>query len=57
MALGAKESYATKGIGKLEIGALLDHLIVTTSIQPDWDLYLPVMGSTGNDIPAYGLGG
>ena len=36
--LGANEFYATKGASKLEIGRRVNHLIITTSSQPDWNL-------------------
>lgn len=41
--LGATEFYTTKGIKQLEIGKPLDNLLVTTSSQPDWSIYLGVM--------------
>lgn len=43
MKLGATEFYATKGVKQLEIGKPIDNLLVTTSSQPDWSVYLPVM--------------
>lgn len=43
MALGASEFYATKGLKELKIGNGVDHLLVTTSAQPDWNLYLSVL--------------
>ncbi|KAL4066912.1 chaperonin 10-like protein [Scleroderma yunnanense] len=43
MALGAHEFYATKGAKNLDIGRPVDHLIVTTSMNPDWKLYLPII--------------
>ncbi|KOS46242.1 hypothetical protein ACN38_g2778 [Penicillium nordicum] len=45
--LGAGEFYAIKGVKELKIKAPLDHLIVTTSSQPDWSLYLNVMAPGG----------
>ncbi|KAJ5412753.1 hypothetical protein N7465_005058 [Penicillium sp. CMV-2018d] len=45
--LGAGEFYATKGVKELKIKAPLDHLIVTTSSQPDWPMYLNVMAPGG----------
>jgi D-arabinose 1-dehydrogenase-like Zn-dependent alcohol dehydrogenase len=36
--LGATEFYATKGATKLEIGRRVNHLIITTSSLPDWNL-------------------
>ncbi|KAE8155197.1 chaperonin 10-like protein [Aspergillus avenaceus] len=41
--LGATEFYATKGAKELNIGEKLDNLIVTTSSQPDWKLYVGVL--------------
>ncbi|PYH43095.1 NAD(P)-dependent alcohol dehydrogenase [Aspergillus saccharolyticus JOP 1030-1] len=41
--LGAKEFYATKGAKELKIGKPLNHLIVSTSSQPDWSLYTSVL--------------
>ncbi|KAJ5542765.1 hypothetical protein N7535_005189 [Penicillium sp. DV-2018c] len=43
MRLGAAEFYPTKGAKELKIKAPLDNLIVTTSSQPDWQLYLSVL--------------
>ncbi|KAJ5529278.1 hypothetical protein N7527_002671 [Penicillium freii] len=45
--LGAGEFYATKGVKELKIKAPLEHLIVTTSSQPDWTMYLNVMAPGG----------
>lgn len=36
--LGAVEFYATRGVSKLEIGRRVNHLIITTSSLPDWNL-------------------
>jgi D-arabinose 1-dehydrogenase-like Zn-dependent alcohol dehydrogenase len=41
--LGASEFYATKGVKELQVGRPIDNLLVTTSTQPDWSLYLAVM--------------
>lgn len=41
--LGAKEFYATKGAKELNIGKPLNNLIVSTSSQPDWKLYVNVL--------------
>ncbi|RMJ27960.1 alcohol dehydrogenase [Aspergillus sp. HF37] len=43
MDLGASEFYATKGVKELQVGKPIDNLLVTTSTQPDWSLYLGVM--------------
>jgi D-arabinose 1-dehydrogenase-like Zn-dependent alcohol dehydrogenase len=45
--LGATEFYATKGVKELKISAPIDNLLVTTSSQPDWQLYLNVMAPNG----------
>lgn len=45
--LGATEFYATKGVEELKLEKPLDNLIVTTSSQPDWQLYLNVMAPSG----------
>lgn len=45
--LGASEFYATKGVKELKIGKPIDNLLVTTSSQPDWKLYLEVMAPGG----------
>lgn len=37
LSLGASELIATKGLKTLDIEPL-DHLLVTTSVQPDWDM-------------------
>ncbi|PYH81130.1 Zn-dependent alcohol dehydrogenase [Aspergillus uvarum CBS 121591] len=41
--LGAREFHATKGAKELKIGKPLNHLIVSTSSQPDWNLYTSVL--------------
>jgi D-arabinose 1-dehydrogenase-like Zn-dependent alcohol dehydrogenase len=45
--LGAGEFYATKDVKDLKIKAPIDNLLVTTSSQPDWGLYLPNMSPSG----------
>ncbi|KAJ5166087.1 uncharacterized protein N7482_004868 [Penicillium canariense] len=47
MRLGATEFYATKGANELKLEKPIDNLIVTTSSQPDWQLYLNVMAPNG----------
>ncbi|KAG9315216.1 chaperonin 10-like protein [Chiua virens] len=49
--LGATEFYATKGVNKLEIGRRVNHLIITTSALPDWNLLLPVVEPRGIIFP------
>ncbi len=51
MKLGASEFFATKGVKQLMIGAGIDHLLVCTSQQPDWSLFLPVMAPNGTIYP------
>lgn len=41
--LGASEFYATAGLTELDIGKPLDRLLVTTSVQPDWNMYTNIM--------------
>ncbi|KAJ5945965.1 hypothetical protein N7454_002804 [Penicillium verhagenii] len=45
--LGATEFHATKGLKELKLEKPLDNLIVTTSSQPDWKMYLSVMAPGG----------
>lgn len=45
--LGATEFYATKGLTELKLEKPIDNLIVTTSSQPDWHMYLKVMAPNG----------
>lgn len=51
MKLGATEFHATKGLDELKINSKIDHLLVTTSQQPDWDLYLSIMAPSGTIYP------
>ena len=51
ISLGAKEFYATKGVSKLENIGQIDRLLVTTSAQPNWELYLPIMAPNGSIYP------
>ncbi|KAG0652165.1 alcohol dehydrogenase [Hyphodiscus hymeniophilus] len=48
MKLGATEFIATKGVSELAVSRPVDQLLVTTSVQPDWKQFLPIMapGST-----------
>jgi D-arabinose 1-dehydrogenase-like Zn-dependent alcohol dehydrogenase len=43
MKLGAKEFVAMKGKKEIDIGRKVDALLVTTSVNPDWNIMLPVM--------------
>ena len=49
--LGAKEFYATKGVTKLDIGRPIDHLIITTSAQVDWEFYFPILAPASSLYP------
>ena len=48
--LGAHEFHATKGVKELHVKPL-DHLVVTTSAQPDWTMYINVMNPNGTIYP------
>ena len=41
--LGAHEFIATKGASELNVSRPLDRLLITTSVQPDWSLIVPIM--------------
>ncbi|KAF8135172.1 chaperonin 10-like protein [Boletus edulis] len=49
--LGATEFHAIKGARKLDIGRRVDHLIITTSFLPDWNVLLPVLEPGGTVYP------
>src|SRR6186713_3088711 len=51
MNLGATEFYATKGLKELKVEKKIDHLLVTTSFQPDWEMYLSIMAPSGTIYP------
>ncbi|KAJ5772455.1 hypothetical protein N7520_002984 [Penicillium odoratum] len=51
ISLGATEFHATKGLKELKLENPLDNLIVTTSSQPDWNMYLGVMAPGGTISP------
>ncbi|KAF8134950.1 chaperonin 10-like protein [Boletus edulis] len=51
MKLGATEFYATRGASKLHIGRHVNHLLITTSSLPDWNLLLPVLEPGGVIYP------
>ncbi|KAF1986520.1 GroES-like protein [Aulographum hederae CBS 113979] len=50
MKLGAKEFVAMKGKDKLDIKPI-DTLLVTTSAQPDWSMYLPILAPEATIFP------
>jgi len=48
ISLGAKHFVPTRGVQKLDMeGRKLDRLLVTTSSQPDWNLFIPAMAPGG----------
>lgn len=49
--LGATEFVATKGATELKVSGPIDHLLVTTSQQPDWKQFLPIMAPGGTIFP------
>lgn len=52
--LGARQFFATKGLKNLEEtmgNQKIDHLLVTTSAQPDWSLFLPIIAPGGTIYP------
>ncbi|KAL4879861.1 chaperonin 10-like protein [Aspergillus karnatakaensis] len=49
--LGAHEFHATKDAKELKVSHKLDHLIITTSSLPDWELYLSVLDSRATISP------
>jgi D-arabinose 1-dehydrogenase-like Zn-dependent alcohol dehydrogenase len=51
MKLGATEFVATKGVEELQVSGAIDHLLVTTSQQPDWKQFLPIMAPSGTIFP------
>ena len=51
MQFGAAEFHATKDLDHFENVAPIDHLMVTTSMQVPWPLYLPIMASLGTIYP------
>lgn len=51
MRLGASEFIATKGVKDLKVSKPIDILLVTTSQQPDWKQYLPIVAMAGTVYP------
>ncbi len=51
MRFGATEFHVTKGVGEFKNIDPIDHLLVTTSQQIPWGLYLPIMASPGTIYP------
>lgn len=51
LAFGATEFHATKGVTKFEGIAPINHLLITTSIIPDFALYQTIMAKGGKIYP------
>ena len=51
MKLGANEFIATKGVKELKVIRPLNRLIVTTSVQPDWNQIIPIMAPNATIHP------
>jgi D-arabinose 1-dehydrogenase-like Zn-dependent alcohol dehydrogenase len=51
MKLGAKEFISMKGKSEIEISRKVDALLVTTSVNPDWKIILPVMAANSKIFP------
>jgi D-arabinose 1-dehydrogenase-like Zn-dependent alcohol dehydrogenase len=51
MKLGASEFVAMKGKTSLDIGRKMNALLVTTSVQPDWNILLPAMAPDSKVFP------
>lgn len=51
MKLGATDFVATKNVKELAVSGLIDHLLVTTSFQPNWEQFLPIMAPGGSIYP------
>jgi len=49
--LGANEFVAMKGKTELNIGRKLNALLVTTNVQPDWNIILPTMAPNSKIFP------
>ncbi|KAF1937624.1 GroES-like protein [Clathrospora elynae] len=49
--LGAKQFVAMKGKNELNIGRPIDALLVTSSVNPDWKMMLPVMAPNSIIFP------
>jgi D-arabinose 1-dehydrogenase-like Zn-dependent alcohol dehydrogenase len=49
--LGASEFVVTKGVSKLDLSKKIDHLLVTTSSLPDWELFVPVLAPEAGIYP------
>lgn len=51
MMLGATEFIATKGVSELAVSRPIDQLLVTTSVQPNWKQFLPIMAPGATIFP------
>ena len=54
---GAMEFYATKGLKELKIEKPINYLLVTTSAQPDWNMYMKVLAPGAIVFPLSVSGG
>ncbi|KAJ6111516.1 GroES-like protein [Penicillium sp. IBT 18751x] len=51
MELGASHFVSTRGKSELIVPKKLNHLLVTTSQTPDWDLFMPIMAAGATIFP------
>jgi len=51
ISLGADDFVATKNVNVLKPASKINYLIVTTSFQPNWKQFLPIMAPRGTIIP------
>ncbi|KAH9219388.1 chaperonin 10-like protein [Leptodontidium sp. 2 PMI_412] len=51
LSLGAGAFFPTKDQTEIAVGEKLDHLIVTTSAQPNWGLFLPLLAPGATVFP------
>ena len=51
MRLGATEFVTTKGAKELQVSRPIDQLLVTSSVQPDWNQFLPIMAPGATIFP------
>jgi len=57
MALGAHQFVSTGGKDSYDIGDRIAHLLITTSMPPDWSKFLPLMAPGGVIYPVTVSGG
>lgn len=51
MKLGAMQFHAIKGLKELKISKPINHLLVTTSAQPDWAMYQSILAPGATIFP------